>query len=64
MIVSAEIDGYLGLVCHRLGKLLGSTLEGVYAVGSLALGDSIIGRSDIDLVAVTSHSQQTRSSKR
>lgn len=48
------VERYLDLLSDRLDDLLDTTLEGLYVVGSLALGGFVLGQSDIDVIAVTS----------
>jgi hypothetical protein len=48
-----DVDRYLGELVRRLTDLLKDEFQGAYAIGSLALGGFVPGRSDIDVVAVT-----------
>jgi hypothetical protein len=52
--VGAAPAAYLREVARRLGDMLGDPLEGVWLVGSAALGDFDARRSDLDVQAVTS----------
>jgi hypothetical protein len=47
---------YLG----RVDRVLPHTIEGLYLVGSIGLGDYVPGQSDVDFVAVTRDSLSTR----
>ncbi len=47
-----ELEEYLGELVERLRALLAGELVGVYAGGSVALGDYEHGRSDVDIAAV------------
>jgi hypothetical protein len=47
-----EVSRYLDRLVGELRLVLGDRLSGVYALGSLALGDFRPGRSDIDVYAV------------
>lgn len=46
-----EVREVLSELCERLIHLLGDELVGLYAYGSLAVGDFDLGHSDIDLLA-------------
>jgi hypothetical protein len=46
-----DVDAYLSELVARVHGVLGARLRGVYAIGSLALGDYRPGRSDIDVAA-------------
>ena len=48
-----DVVAYGDEVAAVLGELLGDGLEGVYFVGSVALGGYVPGQSDIDIVAVS-----------
>lgn len=52
MSAGPDVDRYLGELVRRLTDLLKDELQGAYAIGSLALGGFVPGRSDIDVVAV------------
>jgi hypothetical protein len=52
-VVPPEVAEYGREAAARLRRVLADDLVGVYFVGSVALGDYIPGRSDIDMVAVT-----------
>ncbi len=52
-MVARAVEEYVGKVVDRLHGILGNDLAAVYAVGSLALGGFVLGRSDVDLLAVT-----------
>jgi hypothetical protein len=49
----ADVNGVLGNVLAQIQALLGSHFQGMYLVGSLALGDFDPRSSDIDFVVVT-----------
>ncbi len=51
-MTSPEIAAYERELVDRLRRTLGAELVGVYAGGSLALGDYEHGRSDVDVAAV------------
>jgi hypothetical protein len=51
-MTSPEIAVYLLELVDRLRRTVGAQLVGVYAGGSLALGDYEHGRSDVDVAAV------------
>jgi hypothetical protein len=55
--VPEEVNRYLGEVTARVRDVFGDRVVGVYTTGSLALRDYRSGRSDIDLMAVVSESQ-------
>lgn len=48
-----SVDAYLAELVARLRAVVGDRLLGVYAIGSLALGDYRQGSSDLDVAAVT-----------
>jgi hypothetical protein len=50
--LAPEVSQYLDRLVGELRLILGDRLSGVYALGSLALGDFRPGRSDIDVYAV------------
>lgn len=47
-----EVTRYLDTVRERVESVFARDVVGIYAIGSLALGGFVIGRSDIDVVAV------------
>jgi hypothetical protein len=51
--VEPTVEKYLQTFVHETRAVLGDHLVGVYAGGSLALDDFVVGRSDIDLAVVT-----------
>ena len=51
---SSTVETYVEEVTKRLKELLGADLVGVYLHGSVVLGDFSEGRSDVDVVAVSS----------
>ncbi len=53
---ASTVETYLEEVTERLKELLGPDLVGVYLHGSIVLGDFSEGRSDVDVVAVSSRS--------
>jgi Domain of unknown function (DUF4111)/Nucleotidyltransferase domain len=55
--VPEEVNRYLHAVTARVRDVFGDRVVGVYTTGSLALGGYRSGRSDIDLMAVVSESQ-------
>jgi hypothetical protein len=55
--VPDEVSRYLGEVAARVRHVFGDRVIGIYTTGSLALGDYRSGRSDIDLMAVVTGSQ-------
>lgn len=52
--VPSTVETYVEEVSERLKELLGADLVGVYLHGSVVLGDFSEGRSDVDVVAVSS----------
>jgi hypothetical protein len=57
MTVPKEVDHYLRAVTARVCGVFDDHVLGIYTTGSLAMGDYRPGRSDIDLTAVVSESQ-------
>jgi hypothetical protein len=55
--IPEEVTRYLQAVTARVHDVFGDHVVGVYTTGSLALGDYRPGRSDIDLMAVVSGSE-------
>jgi hypothetical protein len=55
--VPEDVSRYLGEVTARVRDVFGDHVVGIYTAGSLALGDYRPGRSDIDVMAVVSESQ-------
>lgn len=51
-VTRADVAAYADEVVAQLGKLLGEDLVGVYLGGSVALGDYVPGRSDVDVLVV------------
>ena len=51
-MADGEVDAYTATLVERLQAVLGNALEGVYIIGSLALGGFVPGQSDIDVLAV------------
>jgi Domain of unknown function (DUF4111) len=47
------VDAYQRALIRRLAAVLGARLVGVYAAGSVGLGDFDVTRSDLDVFAVT-----------
>jgi predicted nucleotidyltransferase len=56
VLIDASLDraaaAYASKVVRRLHSLLDAKLHAAYLIGSLALGDYVPGRSDIDIMAV------------
>jgi predicted nucleotidyltransferase len=53
--VPVPLRAYLHRVATTLELALGDSLVGVYGIGSVALGDWIPGRSDVDVAVVVRH---------
>jgi len=53
VVANDEVLGFGEAAAERLASILGPSLVGVYFVGSVALGDYVRGRSDIDIAAVS-----------